>query len=1013
MGPGAAGGRPARRRAERLHRGAGEQAGRGQRPNLLLLQAYTTELSGQPDQALRGYLDAIRSDCPLISETAPRLHALLTARSADLLGPWITSQWADSVRAALADLADTRREVAQLELLIAHVHALRREHDKITESLRAAMEAAPEYIAASAADLPQWAAASLGDPAVAPYMHVLLAELDLMLGRYDAALGHTDVALAGWRAASSDPYSDARVHLLRGQALRHLGRQADAVTALLDAGRQYSWQPSWEQAQSVLEDLIELDPQCQEAFWLLANAVANRAVLGAVDEPAVADAGALRDSIEIWERGYALGPPATADDSWAFFVLEWIYGRLAATSTSDSSECQWRAALCVERGLVLSENVPARIDLSWHHRALGNHAVQHQVVEECERQITADDASYPDLLFEKSLSVITNFGEYAQALALLDEFEALKSGKEGSFPAGLIAQVRGIALVLADDLPAARDQLGRSLDAGRSVQVIRNLAECCRLQRDTEAEREYFSQILADTTPGLPAARGYQLERAIALYSLGQPEEALTLLATLTNSPWLSPSDRAWLDANTGLCLLALGRPEAPEVLRRAAARITSVSAAESLEAELRVAGFGPQLAEVFEQRAREIAARPIELAAAEAELRQAMGTPEAPALVSAACLATIGRMRLAAADQAGAAQAYEELLAEETLFPEAASRYVQAVREQLTSSLRADELLAAAELSEHALRQLLALAPRDGVARLAALASMARLRQCDYPAALHWLEAAAEHSEDDLAAAQLTGEEWRGSLGSPSAYWQLADCLTQCRELADGRLARVLDAATQECGRYLGQRFGLAQAPADSEAFTVEPVAVVVGKDLLDDIETKMVPGVGEIRKRIQDGYGLIVPGVRFRDDQQLPGNAYNVSFHGTVRLEGEASMELDPAAPYGPIGQVFARLETLFMSKLDLFVGTEEIEWLVREWAKKQGNDTLSTALPDDVAWLRLGIVARRLAAERIPLRWGDILDELARPGPEAADLDTVTARLRARLAAVTSAAVTSAEE
>lgn len=974
----------------------------GQRPNLLLLQAYATELSGQPEQALRGYLDAIRGDSRLISDTAARLHALLTARTADLLGPWITSQWVDSVCAALADQADTRRETARLELFVAHVHALRREYDETIASLRAAMTAAPDDVAASAADLPRWVAASLEDPNDAPYTNVLLAELDLMLGSYNTALAHADDALSGWRAASGDPYGDARAYLLRGQALRQLGRQADAITALLDAGRQYSWQPSWEQAQSVLQDVIDLDPQCQEAFWLLANVVANRAILQAIDEPAVADADALRDAVAIWERGYALGPPATTDDAWAFFVLGWIYGRLAATSTADSSEYHWRAVLCVERGLVLSGNASAQVDLSWHQRALGNYAVQQQAVEEGERQLTADDASYPDLLFEKALSLTSNSGDYAQALALLDEYERLRASDENPAQAGLISQVRGIVTELAGDLPAGRDELERSLKVGRSLQVIRNLAECCRLLRDTDAEREYFGQILAGTTPGAPTAEGYQLERAVALYSLGQPGEALTLLAALTNSPWLSPSDRAWLDAHTGLCLLALGRPEAPEVLRGAAARITSVSAAESLEAELRVAGLDPRLADVFEQRAREIAARPVDLAAAEAELRQAMETPEAPALVRAACLATIGRMRLAAADQARAAQAYEELLAEETLFPEAASRYVQAVWEQLTSRLRADELPQAAELAEHALRQLLAPAPRGGVARLAALASMARLRQGDYPAALHWLGTAAEHSEDNLTAAQLAGEEWRGSLGSPSAYWQLADRLTQCRELADDRLAQVLDAAAQECGRYLDQRFGLASAPADSEAFTVEPVAVVLGKELIEDIEVKMVPGVGDIRTRIKDTYGVTVPGVRFRDDQQLPGNAYSIWFHGTVRLEGQASMDPDPDAPYGPIAQVFASLETLFISKLDLFIGTEEIEWLVREWARNQGGYVLDTALPDDVAWVRLGIVARRLAADRIPLSWGDILDELAKPGLESPDLDALTARLRARLPA-----------
>ena len=1017
-----------------------------ERPNLLLLQAYARDLCGRPDQALQGYLEAIRNDGSLIADAATRLHALLTTRTADLFGPWITSQWAESVRTALSGGPDSSHELAQLAVLVAHVQALRGEHSAAVESLQAAMTASVEDVAMFAADLPRWAAAALEDPATASRMHILLAEVDFLLHHYASALTHTDDALTGGLTDENDPYGDARAYELRGQALWQLGRTEDAVASLLDAGRRYTWQANWPRARSVLHELTAVDPSCQEAWWLTSNALANSAVLQAAGEPAAADATGLRDAVSAWERGYALGPPATAEDSWPYFLIAWFYDCLAATSTRDNSGYHWRAALYIERGLVLNQDHTAQVELMWQYRSIRNVCTSWQVLEECEHEITPDHRSYPNLLLEKAIAQI-GFGHYKESLDLLNDIDAIETTDKNTFSPGLVPLVRGIALAMSGELPAAREQLEQSLKESRSISILSNLADCCRVQGDTDAEQRYCHEILAGTASGSRSASGNQDDRASALFYLGRYQEALELLYTLTGSPWDTAGDRAWRDAYVGLCLRALGRPEASDALQRSAAGISSAHSAAAIEAELRIlegTGQGSfpgqtRYAAIFGQRARDIAVQPKGIKEAETELRRAMAVPDAPAVIRVAGLAAIGRMRLAVSDTVGAAGAYEALLAEESLFPEAASRYVQAASEQVMSLLRADELAAAVEAVQPAMDRLLVLAQnrpatasRPDVAELAALACVARLRKGDYPASMHWLTVAVpeDSASDDGGAARRAGEAWRRSLGSPGAYWQLADHLASCREQASGRLAQALDVISVECRRYLEERLGLAQASDEAKAPVVDPVVVSLGQGLVvDDLLEKVQLGVGEIRTRIQTAFGLTVPGVKFRDDSSLLADAFTIALDGTARLEGRVSTvppaaagEKDPdpgRSPdhgHGPLAQVFSSLESLFLVNLPLFLGTQEIDWLVRAWVREHGDDALlGAALPDDEAWLRLGVLARALATAQVPLRWGEILAEIAKSSPGPMDMEMLTAKLTARLSgpgAPASAAVTATE-
>lgn len=1007
-----------------------------QRPNLLLLYAYARDLQGATDQALQDYLDAVRDDGRLILDTAARLHALLTPRSAELLGPWITSEWAESANAALATLSDTSHERAQVAMLAAHVHALRREHSAAVASLQTAMDASVDDVAMFTTDLSQWAAASLQDAETGPRMHLLLAELDLLLGHNAAALKHIDEALAGKLTSDNEPYGDAPAYELRGRALQQLGRGADAATALLDAGRRYTWQANWEKAESILKDLTLLDPSCREGWWLRANTQAVQVVNQAGGDATLADPAKLSHAVELWQKGYATGPPTRADDAWAYSVISWLYDCLASADAWNYSEYHWQAALYCERALVLNHDLADQRDLAWHHRALDNVAAASQVIQESEHQVTADNALYSNFLFEKTL-LNPCLGHYREALAVLDQIDAATKPDESSpFGPGILLLVRGALMLLTNETAAARDLFERSLkENSRSVLILNHLASCCWLQRDDVAKREYCDRILEQTAPGAPAANSGQKERANALFLLGRYGEAADLLTRLVATPWTSPADRAGANGQIGLSLLMLGKPEAPQLLQRTAAAISLAETGDNLARNLRTlqtldgnsSADYERYAALFARRAQEIASQPVGVPEAERELRQALATADMPAVAGVACLAGIARMRFTANDLPGAASTYEILLAEEGSFPEAPAGYLRAVLGHVSSLLRADELAAASGAAEPAMDRLLSLAktrptavPRADLAQLAALTSMATLGLGEYRSALRWLEhcLGEEGRSGDLAAARAAGRAWRGCIPSAEAYWRLADHIARCHDQTGARLADALAEAADECQRYLDEFLGVAREPKEAQADpAVEPVSVTIGTGLMvDDLLEKIQRGVGEIRTRIQEAFGVTVATVTFHDDASLSPDEFVIALNRAPRLRGHATFtppaaadhaashpgsSSDPEDGYGPLAHVFGALEPLFLDNLPAFLGTQEVDWLVHAWAREQGEEgLLGSAVPDDLAWLRLGLLARRLAAERIPLRWGEILGEVANVGPHAENIGDVAAVLRSRL-------------
>ncbi len=1006
--------------ADQFAEAIAEEPDTTEQARLMLLQAYARDSSGASDQALSGYLNAVRYDSRLISDTAARLNALLSPQDADSIGPWIISDWAGSVRAALDRLPDSAHERAQLEVLLAHVHALRRDHAAAVAALEEAVAISVQDVATVASDLPGWIAVALEDPAVAPRMHVLLAQLDMMLGRHGDALKHVDAALAAGFTSEDDPYGDAQVRQLRGRILEALGRREQAAQSMLEAAQRYTWQQRWEQAEPLLRDLTKLDPTLQEAWWLWSNTRCVAAMKEATQDQSFADAGELREALRLWETGYQLGPP-TAESRWVYNLKSYIHTCLGMTDALSVPEHMWLAALFRERYLLLGVDEQPWIGLVWCYRANGLMATALEVIKEAhEASIDAAAAtSITSGLRYEQAACLLYLGRYQDALAALDQIDPAVIADPNEFLPGVVQEVRGIGLMMTGDLPAARSALEQAVaENPGSIEAAAHLVTCCRRQHDTEAEQRYNEWVLAQTAPGQPGAEGRQAERAASLLRAGRYAEALALLAPFSASPWGTAATRAWPVSVTGMCLLALGRPEAADTLRQGAAAMALAWNAAEIAAEisaLDVPGT-EEFSALFTQRSAELAAQQLDAQAAERELQQTSQTPGLPEPARVTCTAAIARMRFAVGDLAGAAQAYESLLTEGDLFPEAWAQYLGVMTRHTAALLRDGGLDEAEATAERALDRLAGLAPRSasqaGVAALAALASMARLRRGDYPAARRHLAAAGAGfaQAGEAAPYRAVGQRWRGRLATTQAYWEFIDHAERCGAGADQASADALADAVDETRRDLDAYFGLEYQLEESlRQIGEEPIRIVLGQGLIEnDTEQKVLKGIGEMRTRIRDGWGVLMPGVRFVDDSNLEQDEFVIMFSGLIKVRQRAETFEPAGAEYGKLGPVLRVLESLVVPNLPLFLGSEEVDALVRGWAAETGQEArLGSVLPDDMAWLRLGALARRLAADGLPLRWTEIFAEIGETGLVPGQLETVIGALSSRLASAGTAA------
>jgi tetratricopeptide (TPR) repeat protein len=286
----------------------------------------------------------------------------------------------------------------------------------------------------------------------------------------------------------------------------------------------------------------------------------------------------------------------------------------------------------------------------------------------------------------------------------------------------------------------------------------------------------------------------------------------------------------------------------------------------------------------------------------------------------------------------------------------------------------------------------------------------------------------------------------------TPATYWALDNWLAAL-------LANASDDPSLSSWRglrdtlftSLDQRLTAAGGEESNPAF--HRIVVEIGQDLIPSTETSdwvlIKNYLPEMRARLQQQMGLVIPGVHIRDNlNDLPKNGYAILLEGALVASGtlqtnkiyclaspaklaslnisgqtiipalhpitgaegawippEASDVLDQKdLPYwkDPLLYLVAHLQDVLAHNLEQLLDVEDVRVLLGKWRKESGAAlVIDWLLVDPTARLRFGRVLRSLLAERVPITdRSAILDTVLETGLPEDDVQTVEAAVRRRL-------------
>ena len=243
-----------------------------------------------------------------------------------------------------------------------------------------------------------------------------------------------------------------------------------------------------------------------------------------------------------------------------------------------------------------------------------------------------------------------------------------------------------------------------------------------------------------------------------------------------------------------------------------------------------------------------------------------------------------------------------------------------------------------------------------------------------------------------------------------------------------------------------------------------VTPLMLEVADDLLPEVDSRSDGGrflyelIPDMRKRIEETIGVTVPGLRARSNPNLPLGTfqmqidevpvltgltgpdarYQVRAHGgghdgteeqetpihpmtgqsglwlVRRVDGAGARQDSPAAADDDGEEeaimtaqhyMIHQIEMVLRSRLDRFLGPEELHTLIAKWSAEDAENLITATLPDARARLRLTWVIQALLVDRVPITdWRTILGAIREAGGMTAPLTklrrAVRAGLRARL-------------
>ena len=223
-----------------------------------------------------------------------------------------------------------------------------------------------------------------------------------------------------------------------------------------------------------------------------------------------------------------------------------------------------------------------------------------------------------------------------------------------------------------------------------------------------------------------------------------------------------------------------------------------------------------------------------------------------------------------------------------------------------------------------------------------------------------HW----SAHGNNEQQIVQFSLEQ--GVLSRFTAFL----AIDQRTPAVQGELHRVVQPVEPVAGREEFRKRESRKPESVVQLMQVDPLSLEVGRGLLPLVDPNqgaklLLEGVTSLRRRVALKTGLVVPGVRFRDNLQLAPYAYVIKLKEVEIFRAQL-----PSAGPENVDLVLAELEKLVLAHAAELLGRQELQALV-DTLKKSHPELVKSLVPDRFSLGNLLLIFRDLLNERVWIR------------------------------------------
>ena len=1008
--------------------------------DILLQQAFAYEQDSNLERAFRAYLEAVSKEPEEADIVLPYIHRMVTPKIVLENGVWLVSEWAQSFEKMRISPVDR----VQIAAFLGRIHLFLGQYEAAIKAFQRALMADESSAQTLIKNL-------LGAAYLPPEFDLqanhgqaqfALARIWQVLGNSEEALRIVELALS--MDLGDENYPEAPVQQFKADLLANLGQNSAAAQWYYEAGRRYTWRDESKTAARLLERAVSLKKNYPEACWSWMDA---ERILAYDEKPPFVNRQALERSLTAWRTGLYSGWPDKTF-SWAYLTRALVCELEARLDPSRRLNHWWNAIRWLEAALVLD---PSDAD-SWAYlgRFFRYMDLESNGDVVTRRALELDQDNLAAL--EERSAVLANRGRFEEAGPINDRRRELAANTWADAVGAyiLIGQANAAAaqvLYTGQSLPESPPWLSNFEEALRVLEPLVSVEEedtwylemyaSCLYSlpgREEEAMRAMEKVYQACLAPKVADSVDVRFSRAWMAFLTGRVEEAIGLYQDILGDRVLGSSARR----NLGICLFSQGKwTEGADALRRGIAEAQNIRECDETINDMQEVPHIPEelyadLRTMIVERRKSLAQYPT---AAE-EMQTAINElPPGRPGHKARCAgrAVLARLYMEDHSFGEAIAAYRQFKEDE--FPvaqQAVNQVVNTWQETIDVLLKDKRMMDARQ----ELEQMESFIPEaDQPQRLAELdvrLALAAFSDSQAGPGREYFERALSRGYEAqwVAAGEQIGEIWRDLLVDPAQLWGVDGQLSSLA--ADPTLAEEAAAARRSLQPFLDTYFHLdREITADDEPYCL-PIVLWVGAQLVPLIDPAVdrkfiYQDIPDLRQRIQDAMGIVIPGVRVRDDQnstttfQIDLFEHKVA-QGLVYLEmsfcNAAPWDLDelqvPKENYIPVidtlfghsgcwvdaaytrvvaganwrvsspsEYMLAHLERVLRWRLADLVSVTAVERLL-DHLDAHWNDLMDRSLPNMAAHLGFARLLRALVREHVPVtRLPEILQAGANGG------------------------------